>query len=222
MSPERVGCILTSLNLITPHDMEGPLRLHLSGAVHRLYALKRGTFSFREGRLPEIYYPNSSNGASPATYLENIQKQNPAGESMPFIDQKISSHLQDSPLENLKILNSGPIPSNSTELLGSRRMHELIDILKRRFDTIIFDSPPVNSVSDACILSSKVDGVILVVHVGRSNRKIVQKTKQQLESVGAKICGVILNRLNMKRDGYYYYGYYRYYHYGYYHQQNPD
>ena len=95
-------------------------------------------------------------------------------------------------------------------------MHELIGILKKKFDTIIFDSPPVNSFSDACILSSHADGVIFVVHVGRSNRKMVQRAKQQLETVGAKICGVILNRRDIKKDAYY-----RYYHYGYYPQQKP-
>ncbi len=218
---EKLGTILMNMNLISPQDLEGPLKLHLAGLLRQIYSLRQGKFSFKEERFLEGYSSISGNGWGNNEFFQNIQKLKLKTENIPFIDQKISSYLQDCPVNNLKILNSGPIPSNPTELLGSRRIQELIGILKERFDTIIFDSPPVNAVSDACILSSQVDGVILVVHVGQSNRKGVQKCKQQLEAVKANIYGVILNRLDMKKNGYYSYGYYRH-HYGYYHQQKPD
>lgn len=217
---ERLGAILTNMNLVSPKDVEGPLKLHMAGALFHIASLKQASFCFQDQKASEIHFPFSSNGDNP---LHNIQKQYQESDDIPFIDQKIASYLQDGPLENLKVLNTGPIPSNPTELLNSKRMHELMHILKKRFDIIIFDSPPVGSVTDACILAARVDGVILVVRVGQSNRKMAQKVKQQLETVGAKISGVILNRLDMKKDAYYYHGYYRYYRYGYYHKQKePD
>jgi len=215
---ERLGSILISMNLISPHEMEGLLKLHISETLQRIYSLKNGTFCFQDKNLPEGHYVMSGGEFDYAHFLENTQQMMDSERgNTPFINQKISLHLQDSPLDNLKVLNSGPIPSNANELLGSRRMSELITVLKKKFDTIVFDSPPLNSVSDACILSSKVDGVILVVCVGQTNRRGVQKAKQQLENVGAKICGVILNRLDVRKGGYYYYSYYQYY-YGRYQQ----
>jgi succinoglycan biosynthesis transport protein ExoP len=214
---ERFGSLLISMNLISPHEMEGLLKLHISETLQRIYSLKNGTFCFQDKNLQEGHYVMSGGEFDYALFLENMQHMlDSEKENTPFINQKISLHLQDSPLDNLKVLNSGPIPSNATELLGSRRMSELITVLKKKYDTIIFDSPPLNSVSDACILSSKVDGVILVVCVGQTNRRGVQKAKQQLENVGAKICGVILNRLDVRKGGYYY-NYYQYY-YGHYQQ----
>ena len=89
-------------------------------------------------------------------------------------------------------------------------MRALMHILLGRFDYIIMDSSPINSVTDASILSSLADGVIMVVHVGRVNRNVAMKAKQQLDSIGAGTLGVVLNRLNLKKDGYCYYSYYQY------------
>ncbi|MEW5801322.1 MAG: polysaccharide biosynthesis tyrosine autokinase [bacterium] len=220
-SQERLGSILVSMNLVSPQEMEGPLKLHISETLQRLSSLKSGTFCFQARNLPEDH-PISINGFDYPHLLESIQGMMASREThTPFIDQKVSSYLQDGPIDNLRVLNSGPIPSNATELLGSRRMSELINVLKRKFNTIIFDSPPLNSVSDACILSSRVDGIILVVCAGRTNRRGVQRAKQQLETAGARICGVILNRLDVRKGGYYYYSYYHYY-YGHYHQPKAN
>ncbi|MEW6382139.1 MAG: polysaccharide biosynthesis tyrosine autokinase [bacterium] len=215
---KRLGSILINMNLISPQEIEGPLKLHVSETLQRLYSLKGGTFYFQDRNLSEDCQAISPQGADHSCFLDSIRGMTGEKEYIPFINQRISLYIQDSPVDNLKVLNSGPIPSNATELLGSRRLAELIAILKEKFDTIIFDSPPLNSVSDACILSSKVDGVILVVRVGQTNRRGVQKAKQHLENAGAKICGVILNRLDIKKGGYYY-DYYRY-HYG--HYQQPE
>lgn len=217
---KRLGSILTNMNLISPQEIEGPLKLHLSETLQRLYSLKNGTFYFQDRNLSEDKHSISPQNDDHACSLGNILGMTGDQENTPFINRRISLYLQDSPVDNLKVLNSGPIPSNATELLGSRRLSDLITILKEKFDTIIFDSPPMNLVSDACILSSKVDGVILVVRIGRTNRRGVQKAKQHLENAGAKITGVILNRLNM-RKGDYYYSYYRY-NYGHYQQPEID
>lgn len=109
---------------------------------------------------------------------------------------------------NLKILTSGPVPPNPAELLGSEEMRRLLDQLGERFAHIIIDSPPAISFTDASILSTMVDGVMLVVHGGRSSRAVVRRAKQQLLDVGAHIFGVVLNNVKLESQDYYYSGYY--------------
>ena len=109
---------------------------------------------------------------------------------------------------NLKLLPSGPTPPNPAELLGSEEMRRLLVSLSERFTHIIVDSPPAISFTDASILSTFVDGVILVVHGGRSSRAVVRRAKQQLLDVGAHIFGVVLNNVKIESHDYYYAGYY--------------
>jgi capsular exopolysaccharide synthesis family protein len=109
---------------------------------------------------------------------------------------------------NLKVLTSGPVPPNPAELLGSEEMRRLLGILSERFAHIIIDSPPAISFTDASILSTMVDGVVLVVHGGRSSRAVVRRAKQQLLDVGAHIFGVVLNNVKLESQDYYYSGYY--------------
>jgi succinoglycan biosynthesis transport protein ExoP len=113
---------------------------------------------------------------------------------------------------NLKVLTSGPMPPNPAELLGSEEMRKLLKTLSDRFTHVIVDSPPAISFTDASILSTFVDGVILVVHGGRSSRAVVRRAKQQLLDIGANIFGVVLNNVKMEsKSNYYYTGYYDYY-----------
>lgn len=109
---------------------------------------------------------------------------------------------------NLKFLTSGPVPPNPAELLGSDEMRKLLGILSERFSHVVVDSPPAISFTDASILSTMVDGVVLVVHGGRSSRAVVRRAKQQLLDVGAHIFGVVLNNVKMETQDYYYSGYY--------------
>lgn len=111
---------------------------------------------------------------------------------------------------NLKLLTSGPIPPNPAELLGSDEMRRLLTSLSEKFTHIIVDSPPAISFTDASILSTFVDGVILVVHGGRSSRAVVRRAKQQLLDVGAHIFGIVLNNVKMESHDYYA-GYSNYY-----------
>jgi capsular exopolysaccharide synthesis family protein len=114
-------------------------------------------------------------------------------------------------LPNLKVLPSGPVPPNPAELLGSDEMRKLLTVLGERFTHIIIDSPPAISFTDASILSTMVDGVMLVVHGGRSSRAVVRRAKQQLIDVGANIFGVVLNNVKAESQDYYYSGYYSHY-----------
>ena len=105
----------------------------------------------------------------------------------------------------LSVLTSGPIPPNPAELLGSDQMRRLLAALQANYTHVVVDSPPVSSFTDGVLVSTMVDGVLLVVHGGRSSRHIVRRSKQLLNDVGAKIFGVVLNNVNLQSHDYYYY-----------------
>lgn len=107
--------------------------------------------------------------------------------------------------ENLDIIPAGKIPPNPSEMLSSRAMEELLKILDREYDYVILDSPPVHAVTDAQILSTKVDGVVLVVRAGKTKKESVIAAKASLEKVNAKIIGTVLNGLEQSKEKYYYY-----------------
>ncbi|HKZ81288.1 MAG TPA: polysaccharide biosynthesis tyrosine autokinase [Pyrinomonadaceae bacterium] len=111
---------------------------------------------------------------------------------------------------NLFVLPAGDAPPNPAELLGSNQMRRLLESLKSFFTHIVIDSPPVASFTDGVLISSMVDGVLLVVHGSRSSRTVVQRSKKRLQDVGAKICGVVLNNVEQKASDSYY-GYNDYY-----------
>jgi len=120
-------------------------------------------------------------------------------------------------MPNLHVLPCGSIPPNPSELLGSSRMVKLIEALRKKYSRIILDSPPLTAVTDAVVLSKAADGVIMVVRSGDTPREIVKNGLNQLKSVNARVLGVVLNGVDMNREGYYYYQYY-YYYYG----EGPD
>jgi len=109
---------------------------------------------------------------------------------------------------NLSIITCGTIPPNPAELLGSERMSQTLKDLKKRFDVIIIDSPPM-IVSDAQILSSKVDGLIFVVIPGQTKAITARRPIEELKRIDAKVLGVVANKIPKNRD--YYYGGYNYY-----------
>lgn len=123
-------------------------------------------------------------------------------------------YCQKSVVEGVDILPSGPIPPNPSELLGRPRMREILTRLRGKYDHVIVDTPPVGAVTDAVVLSTVVDGVILVVHAGKTKGPIVARGLEQLRYVHAHIVGVVLNNQRASGKGYGAgYGYYHYYYY---------
>ena len=114
----------------------------------------------------------------------------------------------------LNLLTSGPIPPNPAELIGSDQMANLLKTLQKHYTHVVVDSPPITSFTDGVLIASMVDGVILVVHAGKSSRQVVRRARQLLQDVGARIFGVVLNNVNLRsQDNYYYYQ-------SYYHRDN--
>lgn len=106
--------------------------------------------------------------------------------------------LEDPPLlevgvEGLRLVPSGPLPPNPADILGSRRMEQAIAALKERADIILFDAPPVASVTDAAVLGAKADGLLLVVRAGHTRREHAERARDLLERVHVRIVGAVLN-----------------------------
>lgn len=118
--------------------------------------------------------------------------------------------VQQLAVPNLSVLPCGPIPPNPAELVSSERMKDLLREASDKYDHVLIDSPPLINVTDPVILSTLVQGVILVVHSGQSKRNIVSRARRELTNVGAKIFGVVLNNVNLKSEGYDDYYYERY------------
>ena len=116
-------------------------------------------------------------------------------------------------LPRLKVITSGPIPPNPTELLSSNEMRNLLQFLRGRYKHIVIDSPPAISFTDAAILSTIVDGVVIVAMANKSSLHLMRRFKQRLGAIGARIYGVVLNGIKSGSMEYDYYGsgYYDYY-----------
>ncbi len=116
------------------------------------------------------------------------------------------------PAENLFLISAGALPPNPAELLGSKKMHELLEQLRERFEFVFIDSTPLLALSEAVFLSTMVDGTLLVVN-SRTPKPLVKKARARLALSHSKVLGILMNRINIHHDEYggYYYQYYGYY-----------
>jgi capsular exopolysaccharide synthesis family protein len=155
----------------------------------------------RRPRLHSVFNIENGNGLSTVLSAELSEKE-------------ILGMIKQDERTKLNLLTSGPIPPNPAELIGSEQMANLLKLLQAHFTHVVVDSPPVTSFTDGVLIASMVDGVILVVHSGKSSRQVVRRARMLLQDVGAKILGVVLNNVNLRsQDNYYYYQ-------SYYHRSN--
>ncbi|MDT1957207.1 CpsD/CapB family tyrosine-protein kinase [Carnobacterium divergens] len=122
-------------------------------------------------------------------------------------DFKLSEICQKTEVDGLFVLTSGPIPPNPNELLGSKRMALLLNELKKDFDIVIIDTPPVTVVSDALVLAPQIDGIILVVRSRKTKKEKAKQAIEQIKITRTPIIGTVLNRDLEKLDNNYYYAY---------------
>jgi len=127
-------------------------------------------------------------------------------------DLELKALIKATRIPKLFLINVGPEPPNPAELLGSEKMDNLIETLKHSFDFILFDSPPVLTVSDAMVMGPGIDGTILVVWGGKTTKDALKQAKKKLDTLNIKCLGVVINNLNVREHDYYYmrhyYGYY--------------
>ena len=128
----------------------------------------------------------------------------------------LADAVHETDIPNLFVLGSGQFPPNPSELLGSESMQAMIDETKRLFDVALFDTPPLLAVTDAAVLSTRVDGTMLVVRMGSTAREAVRRALLALRAVHGRVLGAVLNDVDFRAGSYYggYGYYYSYYYYG--------
>ena len=146
-----------------------------------------------------------------------IRLANQRGLSDLFVQNQVNldGAVQKTEIQNYYALTSGSLPPNPSELLGSGKMVDIIHQLEDQAELVVIDTPPVLAVTDACVLAPRVDGVLLIIKPGVTKLAACKQAIEQLRHVGAKILGVVLNEIEIKRSRYYYY-HYRGYYYAYY------
>jgi len=116
--------------------------------------------------------------------------------------------LQESPVENLSVLTSGPVPANPGRLVESLRLRQVLQQLAGKFDIVLVDAPPLLVVGDAVALSRSAKGMVLVVESGKTTRRMLTDLRQRAETAGIEPTGVILNKVDVRSGQNHYYGYY--------------
>lgn len=149
----------------------------------------------RKPRLHKLFL-NNGNAFGLSTYLVG--------------KMELSGVINRTSLDGLDMIPSGPIPPNPAELLGSKRMKELIERLLKEYDHVILDGPPIMGFADSRLLSSVVDGVLLVTSVGITQRQTLRSSIEDILRVRGRIIGTIVNRLESRRSKYGYSYYYNY------------
>jgi capsular exopolysaccharide synthesis family protein len=203
---QRLGVVLVRMGMLSEEQLKNPLSLHLTETFRAALQLNTGTFAFQAIQESDLDKPSFN----PLNYHQIYRKSVVGEENLPFLFSRIQAAIVPTRHPSLFLLPSGKIPPNPSELLGSSRLTYLINHLKSQFDVIIFDTPPILPASDALLLSPHSDGVILVTKAGQMNRKLVQSVAQKLISIQANLLGVVLNKVDLNREGYYRY-YHKYY-----------
>ncbi len=114
--------------------------------------------------------------------------------------------LQATQVENLQVLTGGPVPPNPAEILASQRMAEVLALIRGGAEYVLIDTPPIIAVTDAAVLASRVDGVLIVINAGKTKRDLAVKARDMLRQVNANILGVVLNNAQIDKSAYAYYG----------------
>lgn len=133
------------------------------------------------------------------TLHEIFGLDNETGLTTAMMDETIlaAPPVKDTAIEGLSVLTSGPLPPNPAELMGSRRMEALIAVLIEQADQVFFDTPPVVAVTDAAVLATKVDGVLLVISAGQTRREYARTAVQRLQQINARLVGTVLTNVPM-------------------------
>lgn len=196
---QKLGFMLLNMGLVKKEELTGFIVLHIIEAFRFGFQFKTGEFAFE--KLSESDF--ESDTFSPED-LPRLYKQTMVGEeNLNFLEEKIASAIVDMDIENLSVLPSGLPPPNPAELLGSKRMSFLISLLKKQFDILIIDTPPVLPASDAMILAPLTDGILLVAKAGHLKRELIKKAADQIKKTQANLIGVVLNQVDVKRARYY-------------------
>ncbi|MBO5478083.1 MAG: CpsD/CapB family tyrosine-protein kinase [Clostridia bacterium] len=150
----------------------------------------------RKGRQHRIFKKSNRTGLS--DLLKNLRGTVKEDE-VQKIEEELTVKIQDTEINNVYLLTSGPVPFNPSELLGTANIEFLLNLLKKEFDLIIIDTPPASIITDALLFATKVDYMFIVASSRKTKKELLLSTKKAIESVGGKIPGIILNEISTER-----------------------
>lgn len=193
-----------------------------SAADHRSKTIVVTSANPREGKTTSVIYLGTTMAQSgqrvllidtdmrrPRLHVSTGVHRQPGLSNLILGDDNYDEYVQQTDVPNLFVLPCGPLPPNPAELIMTKRFEVVLQELGKRFDRIILDSPPIQAVTDAVVLSRRTDGVIFVVRAGKTMREELKRSSRQIRGVGGAIFGVIVNEFDATdRGSYYYYSYY--------------
>ncbi len=196
---QKMGFMLLNMGLVKKEELTGFIVLHIIEAFRFGFQFKTGKIVFEKLSESDFESDPFSPGDLPKLYRQAMVGE----EELNFLEKKITSTIVDINIENLSMLPSGLPPPNPAELLGSKRMSFLLSLLRRQFDILIIDTPPILPASDAMILAPHTDGILLVTKAGYFKRELIKKAVEQIKKTQANLIGVVLNQVDVKKARYY-------------------
>jgi Mrp family chromosome partitioning ATPase len=195
--------LLVNLGFVSPREIKKVIKALIEDSLRRLFLLENPRFQIRD-----------LDGIQIEEYAEQVAKEHGFFKTFthlntaPFFNRVISAAIKRTPVTNLYVCPCGKLPPNPVEVMGSKRMEEFLRIATNSFDVVVLDSSPVLGAAHVSLSPSLVDGVLLVVRAGKTDKKIVLEAKKQLQMANAKLLGVVLNDMDRRVDYYHYYRYY--------------
>ena len=209
-SVQKLGTILTTMGVISRSDLKKHLSVHIVEALKVAASMYDGRFTFTSLPVDRIDTTIDQDVDFDKLFREFLDE----GNQRTFLTKTIESMILKTDTENLYLLPSGNIPPNPAEMINSERMVFVLSYLTSVFDFVIIDTPPVLPASDALMIAPNTNGILLVVKACKIDRKHIKNAIHQIESCSTKILGLVLNRVDVKKERYY--RYYRKYYTSYY------
>ena len=205
-SVQRLGTIVFTMGLVSKEKLSKELAVHTVEAMRIISGITGGTFQFSPLSPDDIRFTVSQNVNFEKLFKEFLGP----GEEPMFIQRSIDASIHPTKAENLYVLPSGKIPPNPSEVIGSAGAAFLLDLLKKKYDFIILDTPPVMPATDALLMAPRTDGTLLVVKSGNTEIKVIKGVVDSFKAAKLPILGILLNQVDLKKEGYYRY-YKKYY-----------
>ena len=203
----KLSSVFHSMGLISDTDLRKELSKQAAEVIRVISTINQGRFEFTAGHESDIKSAFSTPLDLEAIFNDFFDED----ESKSRISQAIDALIHPTDVENLFVLPSGKPPSHPAELIASERTDFIIQCLKKKFDFVIFDTPPVVPATDSQLVAPRTDGTLLVVRSAHSNKKVVKEVVSRFTNSNLRILGIVLNRVDMKKEGYYYRYYQKYY-----------
>lgn len=204
---QRMGDIFHTMGFVDKPELEKILGMNALEALRIASVMTEGKFEF----VPMAEQDVRSTVVPKLDFEKLYRDFFGQGQELIYINKAIDEAVSTTEVDNLFVLGSGKIPPNPAEVIGSDKAEFLIEMLKQRFDFVIVDTPPVLPATDSLLMAPRTDGTLLVVRSGNTNKKIIKEVVEKFRMAKLPILGVLLNRVDVKKGGYYYKYYQKYY-----------